>query len=487
MAIKAMKDLPPDFKSKSAEYHEVMAGCALAGGATDLAEASFARAAELDPGNPLYRVNVEAFRLGNSPNPATHAAATHDLEGATGDPRVNLFAVRALLADAIRSRDRGRTLQFAEKLRSLPEHNFGDELSCLEAILPDPAFHPALEEIEQRAAANPLLASGLGDWLNAHGMAVETLRWFAQLPVETQSSARLQMTEAEGYLATTDWNGLETFLAKCHWDDAEYLRRAMQIRGKRELSQPWEKEWKQLTVDVGANPPEGLLLAQLVAGWNWRDETIDLLWGAATKPQTDSKALQYLWSLYSQTNETEKLLRVAQAQIALDPTNPAKKNNDAFLSMLLYGPSEHSGRLAKEASATNPKIPEWVATYAYALHLAGKDSEAKKEMEDLPPDALGRPGIALYYAIILAANGNSAGARESLAKLNPAGMLPEEQKLAADLAQKLNVASHKPLIIGLSVAPFVTPAGALFDHFAAGSSGSKNCPASVGEIFVSMP
>jgi hypothetical protein len=281
-----------------------------------------------------------------------------------------------------------------------------------------------------------------GDWLNAHGMAAETLRWSATLPEAIRANIRVQMTEADAYPATHDWTGFENFLGKCHWEDCEFVRRAMLIRCKRELSQPWEKDWSQLASGVAANPPEGLLLAQMVIGWNWRDEAIALLWGAAASPRTGMEALQDLWDIYSRTNETLELLRVATAQIALDPANPATKNNYAFLSMLLFGGSEHSEQLAREASAANPNVPEWAATYAYALHLVGKDTEAKTVMEKLPREALGRPGIALYYAIVLAATGDSEKARESLARMNTTGLLPEERKLAAALAQQLNVASR---------------------------------------------
>jgi len=442
MAINALKALPKDFKSKSAEYHELIAGFALTSHEIGLAEAHFLRAAELDSANPVYRVNVAAFRLMYSPSPEVRAAAARDLENELADSRVTLFAARTLLSDAIQSGDRARTQRFAEKLRSLPERNFSDELSCLEAVMPDPAFHPALEKIEHRAESDARWTVAAGDWLNSRGMAAETVRWFDQLPKPTESNIRVQMTLAEAYLALHDWSRLQTFLAKCHWENGEYLRRAMLIRCKRELSQPWEREWNQLATEVEANPPDSLLLAQLVVGWNWRNKTLDLLWGASTKPETESKALEYLWGLYSRTNETRELLRVATAQLKLDPSNPTKKNNEAFLSLLLYGASERSERLAREASATNPRISEWAATYAYALHLNGKDDKAKQVMEKLPPEALNRPGVALYYAIILAANGNNAQAGETLAKLNQNGMLPEEQKLAADLAQQLNPTSH---------------------------------------------
>jgi Flp pilus assembly protein TadD len=99
-------------------------------------------------------------------------------------------------------------------------------------------------------------------------------------------------------------------------------------------------------------------------------------------------------------------------------------------------------RVAREVSASNPKEPEWAATYAYALHLAGKDAEAEKVMGNLPPETLARPGIALYQAIVLAANGDKTGAREYMAKFNSGGMLPEEQKMAADLRRQLNTPDH---------------------------------------------
>jgi Flp pilus assembly protein TadD len=442
MAADVLNTLPADFKNRNAEYHELMAGCALAGHETGLAEAYFVQAAELGQDNPVNRVNLVAFRLANASSPEVRAAAARELEGDLADSRVSLFAARALLGDAVRNRDRARAHRFAEKLRSLPQHNLTDDLTCLEAVMGEPAFRPALEAIEHRAASDARWVTETGAWLNTHGMAAETLRWFAQLPQPVQSNLRVQMTASESYLAMSDWKGLKTYLGNFYWDDCEFLRTAMLIRCQRELSEPWEGDWGHLVTSVEANPPDDLLLSQLVAGWQWRTETAELLWEAAARPQTESKALEYLWDFYSKTNETIELLRVAKAQLTLNPSNPSMKNNCAFLSLLLFGASEDSERLAQEASTTNPGIPEWAATYAYALHLDGKEPEAKRVMEKLSPEALGRPGIALYYAIVLAANGDYAKARESLVKLNPAGMLPEEQKLAADLAQQLNLASR---------------------------------------------
>jgi thioredoxin-like negative regulator of GroEL len=441
-ALKALNGLPPDFQNRSADYQELMAGYAIADHHDALAEADFVRAAELDPANPIHRTNLAAFRLNYSANPEVRAAAGKELEGMVNDPRAALFAVRALLTEAIRKKDRAQMRQWAEKLRTLPDRSFNDDLACLESLIAEPSFPAALEEIEHRAEADSQWVTATGDWLNRHGKVAETLRWFPRLPEPIRFNVRVQMTTAEGYQAVRDWKGLQSFLTGRQWEDGEFLRRAMLVRCERELSQPWEKDWKQLVDDLQTRQPDGFLLAQLILGWKWRDEALTLFWDAASQPKTNSMALESLWDLYSQTKDTHQLLRVAKAQSEIDPSSPAKKNNEAFLTLLLFGASERAERLAREATAVNPKIPEWAATYAYALHLAGKNEEAGKVLASLPPEALARPGIALYEAIVLAANHDTARAKETLARLNAHGMLPEEQKLAADLAQQLNLVSR---------------------------------------------
>jgi len=443
IALHALDGLPQDFKDHSADYHDLMGTCAAADSELGLAESHFQKAVELAPNDPAHRVTLAAFRLANSTNPYARAAATLVLEGTPTDlGAVSLYATRALLDDALRSGERARAERFAAQLHALPAHTFGDDLHCLDAAMPGPDFPAALADIEQRAAADPQAATQTGDWLNAHAMSTETLRWIPTLPESVQGNIRVQMSLAQGYLGTQDWKGLAAWLGKCQWGDSDYLRQTMLIRCKRELGQPWQGDWDQLATSVNATQPDGLLLAQLLIGWHWRDEALSLLWVAAGKPGTDARALEYLWGLYSQTSDTPELMQVATAQIALEPDSPTRKNNYAFLSLLLNGGSEHAQRLAKDAWASNPKIPEWSATYAYALHLAGRDADARKLMENLDPETLRRPGVALYYAIVLAGNGDTAKAREALARLNPNGMLPEEQKLAAALAQQLNVASR---------------------------------------------
>ncbi len=437
LTLKALNKLPSDFKETSADAHELMGGCALARGQKAVAAAEFAKAAELDPKNPLHQVNLAAIQLTESTNPNDREAAARKLESLVADPAVNLAALRALLNDAIRSQDAERAARFVAKVRAHAGHTFDDELNCLEAEMRTPAFQTSLQAAERAAATEGLKAMTLTDWLTDRGMAGETLHWSATLPVATQTNTRVQMSVAEAYAALYDWEGLKRFLEHCQWKDGDYLKMALEVRAKRAQSEPWEDEWKQLLAEVAQHPPQPFLLGELAISWNWRKEALELLWVAAADAKTQAQALTDLWELYAKSRETRELLRVAKAQSEMDPLNPAYKNSEAFLSLLLYGYTGRAERLAHEATVEKPAVPEWATTYAFALNLAGKRAEAKEVIDSIPAEEEGRPGVALYCALVLAANGEADRAWACLDKTDPAGLLPEERKLAEKLAQQL--------------------------------------------------
>ena len=439
MGLKVLARLPEGIKARSAEYHELIAGSALSAREGTVAEEHFVKAAELDPDNPLHRVNLAAFRLGQSSDALVRKASALELEGLLEDARVSLFATRALWQDARQRGDQARVRQLTGRLLALPGHTFGDEVNCLGASAPGPDLTSALGPLQRRAETRPEWVTQLGEWLNAHGMAGEMLHWQEVLPPAIRSNPRVQMTIADSYLRLRDWRGLAASLANSQWAGGDYLRRAMLIRTQKELSQPWKGDWEKLVEDSQARPAEGLLLAQLVLGWGWRDEAVNLLWKAATLPEVASLALQSLWELYARDGDSRKLLRVARAQSELDPANPTKINNEAFLSLLIEGFSERAERLARALVAAHPSVPEWTATEAFALHLAHRDVEAGQMLATLPPEAQHRPGVALYFALVQAALGETVQAQAALARLNPAHLLPEERKLATELAQQLQV------------------------------------------------
>ena len=332
-------------------------------------------------------------------------------------------------------------MRFAKTLISAPEHTFTDDLSWLDAMRWGAEFAPALTTIKQKAQTDPMHTAELADWLNARGMASESLRLLDGLPKASKGLTRIQIAAAEVRITLGKWEELAAFLKTCHWNGSDFLRRAMLVRCLRERGEPWEKAWEALTREIEPKHNDSLLLAQLALNWRWRAEAIPILWNGAKNAMTAPQALKILWSLYRKSNDTQSLLRVAQAGLDLDRNEPANKNNVAFLWMLLYGHSPQYEKMARDAMTANPKVPEWAATYAFALHLAGRNAEAARIFDQMAPDAANCPGVALYAALAFAASGDTARARERLGKVTPSGWLPEERELAKRLAQSLTGSS----------------------------------------------
>lgn len=466
MAMKTLKSLPQEFADQSAEYNDLMANGSLAINDLPNAEKYFVKAADLDSQNPVHRVNLAALRL-SSTNPELRAEALKQLEAASEEPQVSLFATRALFREAIHSGDKARARRFAEKLQTLPGHGFGDELDQLDAEISEPSFREMLKALEHRAESDVKMTAALGAWLNVRWMSGEMLSWYGRLPKDVAADPGVQVAAADAYMRLYDWGGLQKFLKSCVWTgNGNFLKTALEVRCKRELSEPWEDGWKELAQETKKNQQQSLLLANLVLGWGWRPEAKALFWFASTpawRLRSDSQqsaeaelpvpdpaaslkiqkqALLELWKISAPASESLEMLEVAKAQLELEPDNAMFKNNYAFLSLLLNGASKNAEQLASEATTANPAAPEWAATYAYALHLAGKDDDAEKALSRLTPADLNKPGVALYYAIVLAAKGDDTHAKEALMKINGNGMLPEEARLATTLMRRIEADGH---------------------------------------------
>ena len=85
--------------------------------------------------------------------------------------------------------------------------------------------------------------------------------------------------------------------------------------------------------------------------------------------------------------------------------------------------------LAREVYQKVPTNASFVSTYAFSLHIQGKDPEALKVIEQLKPEELARPSIAGYYGLILKGTGDRKKAKIYLELASKSKLLPEEQRL----------------------------------------------------------
>ena len=112
-----------------------------------------------------------------------------------------------------------------------------------------------------------------------------------------------------------------------------------------------------------------------------------------------------------------------------NPSDLAARNNLAMTALLMDAQELKPFELARDVYRASPTNASYVSTYAFALHLQDKDTDALKLMDTLKPQELENPSIVGYYGIILKTAGQTNRARAYLARAFNGRLLPEERKL----------------------------------------------------------
>jgi predicted Zn-dependent protease len=157
-----------------------------------------------------------------------------------------------------------------------------------------------------------------------------------------------------------------------------------------------------------------------------------------TAPQWRSEALWILWQISLADRNVADLLRVASNQHEDDPKDIRYKNNYAFYLLLLNIDIQRAVSLAEECWRQAPSQPNVAATYAFALYRVSKYQEGVQVLDKLPAKESDEPNIALYYALVLSAAGQTDKASHYLALARKSDrFLPQELELASTLAANL--------------------------------------------------
>ena len=142
-------------------------------------------------------------------------------------------------------------------------------------------------------------------------------------------------------------------------------------------------------------------------------------------------ALSDLNKRYSAAGKTHELLRVAQAALEAEPGDILKKNNVAYLSMLLEANVDKAFAMAAEVYQQSPENPQFASTYALSLYRQRNFNEALRVLRLLSAEQLEDPSVALCYGILLAERGSEEDAGHYLELARRGSLLPEEKALIA--------------------------------------------------------
>ena len=416
-----------------ATYQVVAASLALSRHQPAAAESHFAIAAQLEPANRQFELNLAILRLGGT-NAAKAATARRQLEQFCTDTNFGPAALRALVVDRLAQSDLAAARDFSNRLLASPQAGLGDHLQQLEILqqLKSTAFPARLQAVQQLAGTNAPAVAAVAAWMQANHLLPESVVWLTQLPAALQTTPPVRLAVADGYLQGSDWPKLRDFVSVGNWGELDFLRLALVSRAWSELDiKPVaDSNWGAAVTAAGNRFSALTTLLGLAEQWQLPAQKEALLERIVAKFPQEHWAQQALEQSYFNAGKTTELYQLYTRLFSLFPRENGVKNNLVATSLLLKTNLAQTCQWAAEIYAQTTNEPVIASTYAYAQHLQGRDADGLAAMQKLTPAQLQNPSIALYYGLLLAANGKNAEAAPYFQIARTQGqLLPEEQQL----------------------------------------------------------
>jgi predicted Zn-dependent protease len=421
------------------DFHIVSAELALSLRHLADAEAQFEAACRLEPTNRLFQMNLAVIRLGS-----TNAAAADDaraqLKQFSTDAKLGLPALRSLITDRVTHNDNEGALNYSTQLLNGTQATLNDRLQNLGILkrLQSPALALQLDALQRDAATNAAMTAQASSWMESNGFLSETEGWLKTLPTSLQTQTPVRLAFADCYLNTTNWQGLRNFTASGDWGEVDFLRLAFLSRAWNKLGEPLvaDGHWRSAVSEAGERLGTLTALLELANRWDMPRAREDLLRRIVQRFPDARWAQEDLEHLYFEAGNTAALYQLCLKLLPRSPQNALLKNNLVCTALLLKTNLTQACQWAAEIYAQAPTNVHVVCTYAYALHLQGRNQEGLAELQKLNPSELEQPSIALYYGILLCAAGQAGEAGPYLQIARTQGrLLPEEKRLLAETAK----------------------------------------------------
>jgi Flp pilus assembly protein TadD len=416
-----------------AGYHVLLAEVALRFKRPEEAEAQFAQASRLEPQNDSHRLNIAVLRL-RSTNETVVAQARATLESLCTSTNVGLAALGWLVAERLSHNDLVGAERFSNQLLANPHSTLTDRLQHLGILrqAKSPEFAPTLAGLQQASLSNVVQVCAISSWLRGQGLAADAMRWLTNLPPKLRTEPVMQMETADCYASLKDWTGLENYLQKQKWGELEYMRFAFLSRAAAEQQQEdtADTRWRMALQQAGDRFGALYRLLGLAEFWGRAKAQEELLWRIAERfPDRRGVAFSDLTKLYALRHDTRGCNKLFAAMCNYDPADFMARNNFAATSLLLKANLSKAHEMAKELYDQRPTDVVVVSTYAYSLHLQGRTKQGIAVLEKLKPAELELPPVALYYGVMLAANGQTEKATHFLEVGRRGVLFPEEADL----------------------------------------------------------
>lgn len=403
------------------------------------AEKHLAEASKIEPDNKLLQLNLAVLHL-QSEDAAIAGAAEKKLLELAEEPKTRRGALQHLIQFASQKKDFARAQQLSEKLIADSEAKFEDRLlhlSILEAAKAG-TFTNFLAALQKESEQRPEHIHTFANWMITTKRAAEALPWLLALPDDTRQQQPVTMAITDCYIGLQDWAKLEEYLKEKNWEYQEFLRLAV-LAGAAAKQQDEAKAkslWQSAVVEATSSLRALQALLRMTHDWRWDKEREDLLWLIAERFPTEGLALQAIEDWYVQKGDTRGLNKLythlvnsSLKEVSESLKFVVAKNNLASTLMLLKIQLPRAHELAREVYQVKPENAAFATTYAFSMHLQSNTVEGIRVMEKLKPEMLEVSGVAAYYGVLLAANGEADKAKKYLEIAQKGKLLPEEQEL----------------------------------------------------------
>lgn len=432
VARRALESVPEKDRALP-EYLKLMGALSMSFGNFEEAESHYLKAQELQPGNPVSALNLAIVRLQRR-DTSVAAAARQTLEALRTNGLVGHDALRHLTLDAMRRTNWSRAVILATELAGDTNAVLTDRLLELDVLKSagSPQLGTALARFQRDAIASPGATFELGRWMLASvPHRGEVIQWLEQLPDSLRTNVPVAMVVADGYLAVTNWARLSATIEKQQWGEFEFMRSAFAARALREqgMAAGFRTQWGQALKATEGRLERLVPLQRLMAAWNWTSELEETLWVIVGKYPSEKGAVGALATILSATGNTRSLMALMAQESKSDPKSLEFRNNLAATALLLDAQEHRPHDLAKDVYTAQPENAAYASTYAFSLYLQKKHPEARQVLEKLKPADLEQPGVAGYYALVLAAAGEVDRAKRFASISLKTRLLPEEHRL----------------------------------------------------------
>ena len=423
----------------TAAYHEMAARVAVQTGRSSEVYAHVTAAAQLEPQNENYQLQLAAVQLG-SPLQEIRKGARARVEQLAESPKVRRQALRMLIQAALSERDGAGALKFANDLMTGPNGLFEDRVLYLKLLgyLKRPEYWWFLAQLGSELPESDDDLVTLLSWMNNNGLPLLTLNFIKQLPNDRTERANVSPVIAEAHALTGGWGKLKSILRFQKWGELEFQREALTARVAQNDGDDTgaHSHWAAAMALAGERREALGALGRFAQAWKWDEEYTNVVWAFANGRDHPMSALQELLGKFTSEGKTRGILRVFNRMLELDPQNLNAKNNVAYALLILNMEPDRAQKLAYEARTADPANPEYSATYALALNAKGKTDAAYKILQGLDATDRRSPATALCFGVVLAAQGKNDEARAFLDEAEKGALLPEEKMLAAKTREK---------------------------------------------------